>query len=89
MPFCITKPGSCTTSRDEARNYLKKAIQAYKEGEGLLSILQAARLYVVSKTTLYNRIHGCRDQASYSVTKQRLTQKEEESIKSWVLDIQS
>ena len=34
-------------------------------------------------------IYEYRDQASYSVTKQRLTQEEEESIKSWVLDIQS
>ena len=89
MPFRITKPGSRTTSRDEARDRLKEAVQAYEEGERSLSILQAARLYVVSKTTLYNRIYGRRDQALYGVTKQRLTPKEEESIKSWVLDIQS
>ena len=69
MPFRVTKPGSRTTSRDEARDRLKEAVQAYEEGEGSLSISQAARLYVVSKTTLYNRIHGRRDQASYGVTK--------------------
>ena len=36
---------------------------------------------MVSKTTLYNRIHGRQDQASYGVTKQRLTPEIEESIK--------
>ena len=45
-------------SRDEARDRLKEAVQAYEEGEGSLSISQAARLYVVSKTTMYNRING-------------------------------
>ena len=89
MPFCITKPGSYTTSTDKARDRLKKVVKAYKEGEGLLSILHAAKLYVVSKTTLYNRIHGHRDHALYGITKKRLTLKQEELIKSWVLDIQS
>ncbi len=89
MPFRITKPESRTSSREEARDCSKEAVQAYEDREVLLSILQAARLYVVSKTTLYNRIHGRRGQASYGVTKQRLTPEEEESIESWVLDIQS
>lgn len=89
MPFRVTKLGSCTISRDEARDRLKEAVQAYEEGEGSLSISQAARLYVVSKTTLYNRIHGRQDQALYGITKQRLTSEEEESTESWVLDIQS
>ena len=88
MPFYITKPGSHITLRDEARDHLKKILQVYEEGEGSLFILQAAKLYMVSKITLYNRINGRWDQASYSVTKQRLTLKEEESIKSWILDIQ-
>ena len=89
MPFRVTKLGSRTISRDEAIDRLKEAVQAYEEGEGLLSISQAARLHVVSKTTLYNRIHGRRDQASYGVTKQRLAPEEEVSIENWVLDIQS
>ena len=88
MPFCVIKPGSCITLRDEARNRLKEAIQAYKEGEGLLSILQAAKLYVVLKTTLYNKIYRRQNQALYGVIKQRLTLEEEELIKNWVLDIQ-
>ena len=41
---------------------------------------------MVSKTTLYIRRW---DQASYVVTKQRLTTEEEESIQNWILDIQS
>ena len=86
MPFRVTKPGSGTIPRGEARDRLKKAVQAYKEGEGSLSISKAARLHVLTKITLYN---GRRDQASYGVTKQRLTSEEEESIENWVLEIQS
>ena len=48
-----------------------------------------SRLYGVSKTTLYHRINGRRDQASYGVTKQRLSPEEEESIENWVPEIQS
>ena len=44
---------------------------------------------MVSKATLYRRINGRRDQVSYGVTKQRLTPEEEDSIKSWVLEIQA
>ena len=69
MPFYIIKLGSCTTLRDEARDRLKKAVQDYEKKKRLLSILQATRLYIVSKTTLYNRIHGHWDQASYSIIK--------------------
>ena len=89
MSFCITKLGSRITLRDKARDRLKEMVQAYEKGERLLFILQAARLYVISITILYNRIHGRRNQALYGVTKQRLTPEEEESIKSWILDIQS
>ena len=78
-----------STSREEARERLNDAVKAYDQAEGLLSITQAARLYVVSKATLYRRINGRRDQASYGILKQRLTPEEEESIKSWVLEIQS
>ena len=89
MPFRVTKPEAGTTSTDEARARLKEVVQAYKEGEGSLSISQAARLYVVSKTTLYNRINRCRGQALYGVTKQKLTLEEEKSIENWVAEIQS
>ena len=43
---------------------------------------------MVLKATLYRRINGRRGQASYGILKQRLTPEEEESIKSWVLEIQ-
>ena len=33
MPFCIIKLGSRTTLRNKARDHLKEAVQAYKEGE--------------------------------------------------------
>ncbi len=51
--------------------------------------MQAAKLCVVSKATLYGRINGRRDQVSYGISQQKLTSEEEESIKSWVLEIQS
>ena len=44
---------------------------------------------MLSKKALYHRTDGRRDQASYGVTKQRLTPEEEESIENWVLEIQS
>ena len=87
--FRVTKSGSRTTLKDENRERLKDAVKAYEEAEGSLSITQAARLYVASKTTLYHRIHGRQDQLSYAVSKQRLTPEEENSIESWVLEIQS
>ena len=65
----VTKSGSRTTSKDENRERLKDAVKAYEEAEGSLSITQAARLYVVSKTTLYHRIYGRQDQLSYAVSK--------------------
>lgn len=87
--FHIVKWGSWTTSKKENRELLKDAVNAYEEAEGWLSISQAAKLYVVSKTALYHRLQGRRDQLSYAVSKQRLTPEEEESIQSWVLEIQS
>ena len=87
--FRVVKSGSWTTSKDENRECLTNAVKAYEEAEGSLPIIQAAKLYVVSKTTLYHRLQGRRDQLSYGVSKQRLTPEEEESIQSWVLEIQS
>ena len=68
---------------------MNDAIQAYEQAEGSLSITQAARLHVVSKVTLYRWINGRRDQVSYGITKQRLTPEGEDSIKSWVFEIQA
>ncbi len=87
LQFRVTKPRSCTTSREEARERLNDAIKAYEQAEGSLSITQAAKLYVVSKATLYRRINGRRDQVSCEIVKRRMTPEEEEFIKSWVLEI--
>ena len=87
--FRVTKSGWYTASKDEVRERLKEAVQVYEEAEGSLSISEAARLYAVSKTTLYHRIKGRQDQLSYAVSKQRLTPEEEESIQNWRLEIQS
>ncbi len=51
--------------------------------------MQAAKLCAVSKATLYRRINGCCDQVLYGISQRKLTTEEEESIKSWVLEIQS
>ena len=87
--FCVTKPGSRSASKDETRERLNHAIQAYEQAEGSLSITQAAKLCAVSKATLYCRINGRCDQASYGISQRKLTLEAEKSIKSWVLEIQS
>lgn len=87
--FRVTKPGSGNSSRDEARERLKHAVESYEKAEGSLSITQAAKLYAVSKTTLYHRINGRREQSLYGDSRQRLTLEEEKSIENWVLLIQS
>ena len=87
--FYVTKSKSRTTTKAEAKESSNDEIQDYEQAEGSLSITKAARLYVVSKATLYRRINGRRDQVSYGITKQRLTPEEEDSIKSWVLEIQA
>ena len=55
----------------------------------VLSIMQAAWLYAVSKTMLYRKINGCCNQVSYITSKQQLTPEEEKSLQSWVLQLQS
>ncbi len=50
--FRVTKSGSRTASKEEAKERLKYTVKAYKEAEGSLPITQAAKLienYVVSK----------------------------------------
>ena len=68
----VTKPGSRTTSKDETRKRLTHAIEAYEQAEGLLSITQAVKLYVVSKA-----INGRRDQVFYDISQRKLTLEEE------------
>lgn len=80
---------SRTTPKNEARDRLNDAIQAYDQAEVSLSITQATRLHVVSKATLYRKINGRRDQVLYGISKQRLTTEDEEAMKGWVLEIQA
>lgn len=56
--FHVTKSRSRTTTKNEARERLNDVIKAYEEAGGSLSITQEARLYVVSKATLYCMIYG-------------------------------
>ncbi len=87
LQFCVTKLRSHTTLRNKARKRLNGEIKAYDQAEELLSISQAVKLYMVSKATLYSRINGRRNQVSYRISKQRLASEQDESIKSWVLEI--
>ena len=87
LQFRITKPRSRPTLRKETRERLNNAIKTYNQAGGLLSITQAAKLYMVSKAILYHEMNGCCDQILYKILKQSLTLEAEESIKSWVLEI--
>ena len=44
LQFCVTKPRSCITSKDEARKRLNDAV---KDAEGSLFIMQSAYVYAV------------------------------------------
>ena len=54
LPYQVTKPRSSVTSRDTNRNCLQQVVKTFTNAEGLLSITHAAKLYGVSKTTLYH-----------------------------------
>lgn len=58
----VTRLGWYTASKDGVRERLKEAVQVYVEAERSLSISEVARLYAVSKTTLYHRTKGHGDQ---------------------------
>ncbi len=59
MLFCVIEPVVDTILRDEVRDCLKEVVQAYKDQERSLSILQVAKLYVVLKTKPYKMINRC------------------------------
>ncbi len=80
--FPVTKSGLRTTLKDEARQYLQQAVQAYEEAGRELSITEAAWLHAVSKTMLYHRINSRCDPVSYITLKQKLMPEEEESFQS-------
>ncbi len=84
LQFRVIKPGSRITLINEAR---KRSVKAYEDAERLLSIMQAAYVYAVSKAMLYRKINGRCNLVSYGILKQRLTPEKEESIKNWVLEI--
>ncbi len=75
--FYVTKLGWYTASKDKVRERLKEAVQVYEKEKRSLSISEAARLYAVSKTTLYHRIKKRQDLRSFEIV---LTPEEEESI---------
>jgi DDE superfamily endonuclease/helix-turn-helix, Psq domain/Tc5 transposase DNA-binding domain len=64
------------------------AIQAIKTKEKL-SIRQAARHFNVPHTTLYARLHGRETRVDLRVNSHKLTQIEEDSLKKWILSMDS
>lgn len=77
------------TIRNARRERLLGAVAAIQEANGALSISQAARRFVVPKSTLAARLRGQRDQESYGCSKQKLTPEEETSLEAWVLQLQA
>lgn len=60
--FCVTKPGSCITSKDGTKKRLNHAIQFDEQAQGSLLIKQAAKLCAISKTILDRKINAYRNQ---------------------------
>ena len=89
MQFCITKPRFCINLPDEAKQHLNNTIQVYKYAEELLFIIQVAYVYLISKAILYYKINSYCNQLLYRISKEKLTFKEDKSIKNWVLEILS
>lgn len=63
---------------------MNKIIKAYDQTEDLLFITQEENPYVILRAILYYKINDYSDKALYRILKQRLTPKEEKSIKSYV-----
>lgn len=62
------------------------AIQAIKKQEKL-SIRQAALIYDIPKSTLYERIHGVKNRVESRAKSFKLTEIEENSLKKWVISM--
>lgn len=58
LKFNIAKRKFCLNSRKEVRERWNKTIKVYNLAEEFLSITQIARLYMVSKATLYCEINS-------------------------------
>lgn len=58
------------TGKDQARQRLYQAVQAYEQAKEALSITKVPLLYAVSKTMLYNSINGRREQVLHIILKQ-------------------
>lgn len=69
IQFCITKLKSYLISKKEAKKRLNNTIKAYNLAKKLLLITQTARLYIISKTTLYCSLNSPHDQALYEILK--------------------
>ncbi len=54
LAYQVAKPRSSITSRDVNRDRLQRAVEAVTNIEDLLSIMHVAKLYSVSKITLYH-----------------------------------
>jgi hypothetical protein len=64
------------------------AIQAIKNQE-ISSIREAARIFAVPRSTLITRLRGVQNRASSRSNSHKLTEIEEESLKKWILSMDS
>ncbi|ODM17137.1 hypothetical protein SI65_07536 [Aspergillus cristatus] len=64
------------------------AIQAIKKHE-IPSIREAARRFNVPRTTLQDRLHGHQNRGEARANNHKLTQTEEETLKKWILSMDS
>lgn len=83
-------PNRTRSSRNliEQEGRLLLAIEAIKKQE-IPSIREAARWFDVPRTTLQDRLHGHQNRGEARANNHKLTQIEEESLKKWILSMDS
>jgi hypothetical protein len=74
--------------RIEQEGRISLAIQAIQNQE-ISSIALAARTYEVPRSTLRDRLTGSTERAALRANSHKLTELEEESLKKWILSIDS
>ena len=63
------------------------ALNAWKQGNGTISLKKAAKQHGVTYSTLQARTKGSNSRVSASQARQRLSVQEEEALKRWILQL--
>jgi hypothetical protein len=80
----IRRKDPLKSAQDEGK--IELAISDLKNGR-ICSIREAARIYMIARTTLQDRMHGVPYRQITRANSHKLTQFEEESLVKWVLDL--